>query len=624
MRPVTIVVLGKYKAVFDGFRHDVDQRFPHVPKVFIRDGDEIAPPPGWTVIQGPERFSMAGNANLGWRAAPPDSDILYVGDDVRFTSADAIERLQEAAYSDPSIGIVSPKIVGGCNQRVQIDPTPGVSYSERRLCFICVYIKREVIDRVGCLDEQFEQYSPDDTDYCLRVKDAGYRLAVTAEVTVQHGVETDGTSTFRRNRMDVEAQFRSGLEKLKTKWGHTSEWGGCPPLRDVTALIKTFLRDDYLFTCVQSLRETYPDIRIIVGDDGRHTIAKERRLRELGVERYLKLPYDVGTCFGRNRLLDACETPYFLLGDDDFHYDERARLWDLRAMMQEADIAGGAVSYQGQVGHYEARLVFHDNPKRVTCEEIDRGYLEFQAATHQRIRYAETDVVFNFFIGKTEVARRIRWDESLHAIDHDDFFLSAYQAGTRVVYCPDSIVTHRQVELPVSQEYVERRFNNNDGPRLIEKWGQHFLPMSGLTGPALAPAIPQDVAVQYDERMVTRFLTAPYAEVAHLALEAYRRASVAERDGALDEAVPVFERILAESPLADQRAGAAFHLGEIAIGRGDALGAISFFTQCVELNPAHGKGKARLVELEARLGDGQVGQAPPYESVPDPTSVART
>jgi GT2 family glycosyltransferase len=597
MRPVTIVVLGKYKAVFDGFRRDVDHRFPAVPKVFVRDGEEIQPPPGWALVQGPERFSMAGNANLGWRAAPAGSDILYVGDDVRFTSSDAIERLQEAAYSDPAIGIVSPRIVGGCNQRSQTDPPEGVSYSERRLCFICVYIKREVIDRVGCLDEQFREYSPDDTDYCLRVKEAGYRLAVTSAVTARHGVNTDGTNTFRLNNSDFEDQFRRGVDKLKAKWGHTSEWGGCPSLKDVTALIKTFLRDDYLFMCVQSLRDVYPDIHIVVADDGRCGPTKESALRRLGVERYIRLPYDVGTCAGRNVLIDACQTPFFLLGDDDFFYDEQARLWDLRAMMSVADMAGGAVSYLGQVGHYEANLVFHETPKHVTCEDIDRNYLEYQAAPHQRIRYAKTDIVFNFFIGKTDVARRIRWDENLHAIDHDDFFLSAYRAGASVVYCPDSVVTHRKIELPVPPEYLRRRFNDNDGAKLTAKWGQDLLPMSGLTGPGLAPAAaPPDTAIGPD-RAIERFLTAPYPQVSHLAYEVYRSASAAESRQAFDEARPIFERILVESPVVDLQAGAAFHLAEIALKGGDDLGALSLFTQCVELNPAHRKAKERLLEL---------------------------
>jgi hypothetical protein len=46
-------------------------------------------------------------------------------------------------------------------------------------------------------------------------------------------------------------------------------------LADVTALIKTFLRDEYLFTCVSSLRLNYPNLRIIVADDGYCSDAKE-------------------------------------------------------------------------------------------------------------------------------------------------------------------------------------------------------------------------------------------------------------------------------------------------------------------------------------------------------------
>src|SRR5262249_44177279 len=155
-------------------------------------------------------------------------------------------------------------------------------------------------------------------------------------------------------------------------------------------------------------------------------------------------------------------------------------------------------------------------------------------APHERIRYAGTDLVFNFFVGKTEVARRVRWDERLRAIDHDDFFLSAYKAGVNVVYCPDSVVIHRKTELPVSQEYMQGRFNNTDGSTLVEKWGQDFLPMSALTCRQAVPAPPAEV-FKSDQELIDTFLAAPYGEVAHLALEVYRLASAAEWHGAVDE-----------------------------------------------------------------------------------------
>jgi hypothetical protein len=53
-------------------------------------------------------------------------------------------------------------------------------------------------------------------------------------------------------------------------------------LPDVTALIKTFLRDEYLFTCVLSLHLHYPNIKIFVADDGYCSDEKEARLKDTG------------------------------------------------------------------------------------------------------------------------------------------------------------------------------------------------------------------------------------------------------------------------------------------------------------------------------------------------------
>ena len=46
------------------------------------------------------------------------------------------------------------------------------------LC-VCVLIRREVIEKVGMLDERYAGYGYDDVDYCRRVFNAGYQFAVT-------------------------------------------------------------------------------------------------------------------------------------------------------------------------------------------------------------------------------------------------------------------------------------------------------------------------------------------------------------------------------------------------------------------------------------------------------------
>ena len=80
-------------------------------------------------------------------------------------------------------------------------------------------------------------------------------------------------------------------------------------MKNVTALVKTFLRDQYLFRAVKSLKGLHPDIRIIVADDGHLSNTKEAKLKRMGVERYIRVPYaSCSITRGRNLLVDACQT----------------------------------------------------------------------------------------------------------------------------------------------------------------------------------------------------------------------------------------------------------------------------------------------------------------------------
>ena len=218
MRPVTIAVLGKFPDIFNGFVISSEQYLPSIPKVFVRDGHDIAMPTGstWTCIQGEPPFSNPGYANLAWQAAAPDSDILYCGDDVRFLQPNTWELLQEIAYSDPKIGMLSPRIIGAAGNNLQLYPLQeGITYSHQRLALICTYIKREVIESVGYMDPMFGgSYGYDDDDYNHRVQLAGYSLAVTSRVSVEHH---HAGSTFARTGPGVDC--RTGAEKFQNKWG---------------------------------------------------------------------------------------------------------------------------------------------------------------------------------------------------------------------------------------------------------------------------------------------------------------------------------------------------------------------------------------------------------------------
>lgn len=475
MRKVSIVVLAKYPEIFEGFRKTIQW---DVPKVLVRDGNSIPDPgEGWTVLQGPPTFSMAGNANLGWKAVDPDSDILYIGDDVRPVGDNFAQRLQAEAYSDPTIGILSPHIQGPACNPLQTKPPLGVTHTYRTLAFVCIYIKRELISKIGYMDERFNQYGFDDDDYCRRTMLAGYTLAVTSNVDAIH---EHGTSTFKKNKVDVEAQTNAAREKYFAKWHDMS---------NVTALIKTFIRDELLYDCVASLKQMYPNIHIHVADDGRHSPVKDIKLKTLGVEKYYKMEYNQGTTKGRNLLIDGCETPYFLLGDDDFTYTPETDLTQLLRMMDVVDLAGGACRYRGGINHFEADYVQRDGKW-----SWNMG-VEHPIAEYLGVEYAKYDLVFNFFIAKTEYARRVRWDEKIHcACEHDDFFMSWHKAKRSVVYCPNVIVSHKLRQLPDSMEYSHNRHKNADESYFAKKWNwvwpTEYWPAKDAKEPPAPPSNP--------------------------------------------------------------------------------------------------------------------------------------
>lgn len=239
-KPVTIVVLAKYKEIFKPFLESVSKYAQEIQRVLVADGEEpkealveagytnftlikegVSRAAFWTIVQGPEQFAMAGNCNLGWKAVPEDSDILYCGDDVRFLEPETVERLQTIAYKDPTIGILSPRIYGRASNALA-NPTGETVYVRPiEMWFPCVYIKRELINKIGYLDERFNDFGSDDLDYCIRAQLAGYKLACTALVTVAHEMSPEGGPTTFVKKLGVEEyqkQQEKAFKKLQEKY----------------------------------------------------------------------------------------------------------------------------------------------------------------------------------------------------------------------------------------------------------------------------------------------------------------------------------------------------------------------------------------------------------------------
>lgn len=199
-------------------------------------------------------------------------------------------------------------------------------------------------------------------------------------------------------------------------------------MEEVTILIKTFLRPGILDKCIKSIKKFYPNIKILIADDGK---TNEKDKRQDVISHYI-LPFDTGVSYGRNFLLDKVETKYIFLADDDTIFTEETKIELLLNVLEnndEIDIA----SIWNKPEKFWGKLEKNKNVlKKIMHQhtEIINGYKVY-------------DFVPNLFLGRTDKIKKIRWDNDLKICEHLDFFWRAKQNNIKSVFLENiSAVNH--------------------------------------------------------------------------------------------------------------------------------------------------------------------------------------
>jgi GT2 family glycosyltransferase len=233
-------------------------------------------------------------------------------------------------------------------------------------------------------------------------------------------------------------------------------------MKKCTAIIKTFLRDDYFYECYNSLKKTYPEIKALVADSGNDSEEKTKFIKKNKIN-YTKLPFDSGICIGRNTLVKKVRTKYVLIGDDDFKYTKDAMVQEMIDFLEahpEYDLVGGRVKEGGRVRDYQGFM--NIDGRTFNFEKLELK--NYEHCDKSGLDYKPCDITFNFFVAKTKAVKQVLWDEKIKVrYEHSSFFMDFKSAGHKVAFSPNPIVIHKPEGIKTSKEYTgyRQRFNDN-------------------------------------------------------------------------------------------------------------------------------------------------------------------
>ena len=149
-----------------------------------------------------ENIGCSKSYNKGMKKAlkyyNPDY-ILLLNDDCEIIEKDWLKKMVEVGETDDKIGILGCQIIypdgslqnlGGYIKGWEI--TKVSKYKKDKIIDVdhvmgaCYLIKKNVINKIGLWDEIYTPYLLEDTDYCLRAKEEGFRIISIPFVKIIH------------------------------------------------------------------------------------------------------------------------------------------------------------------------------------------------------------------------------------------------------------------------------------------------------------------------------------------------------------------------------------------------------------------------------------------------------
>ncbi|XP_073326150.1 beta-1,4 N-acetylgalactosaminyltransferase 1a [Pagrus major] len=222
----------------------------------------------------------------------------------------------------------------------------------------------------------------------------------------------------------------------------------------VTIATKTFLRYDKLKDLIDSVRQYYPTVTIVIADDNKHP----QPVTGPHIEHYI-MPFGKGWFAGRNLAVSQVTTKYVLWADDDFIFTANTKLERMVDILERTtlDLVGGAVrEVTGYSATYRHTISVEEGGEEGNCLHIRNGYHHVIEGFPNCV---VADAVINFFMGRTDKVLQVGFDPRLSRRGHLEFFVDAL-GSLHIGSCSDIIVSHAsKIKLPWTKTESQKAYD---------------------------------------------------------------------------------------------------------------------------------------------------------------------
>lgn len=240
MQPLTSIVILTYnkldynKLCIESIR---DYTEPGSYEIIVIDNHSTDGTVEWLQAQ-PDVKLIINNENVGFPAGCNQGIKAACGDSVLLLNNDTIvtphwlANLRRCLFSSEDIGATGavtnscsnfqstpceygsiPEMIAFARQRNNVNPD--LWESRTRLVGYCMLIKTEIINKIGLLEEAFSPGNYEDDDYCLRIRNAGYRLILCWDTFIHHF----GSISFGEQAAHYNILLETNKQKFIDKWG---------------------------------------------------------------------------------------------------------------------------------------------------------------------------------------------------------------------------------------------------------------------------------------------------------------------------------------------------------------------------------------------------------------------